>query len=202
MRPTIKIMLYAKRHVLAPAELAIGKAFSFLSPNTWTLLSIAFAIASAFFLSQRTFLAGGLLLAATAFLDLIDGSVARYLKKATVRGAYLDTIMDRYVEGIIIISLLFAGLPDYVLSVPAWLMIYLFGSFMTTYAKAALAEKAQLEVKGGLLERAERMLILIAGVFFASLDVVYLSYAVIALSVLTNISALQRIYAGIRKINE
>ncbi len=195
-------MLYAKRHVLAPVERAIGKLFAFLPPNAWTLLSIIFALIFAFAVSQYMFLAGSALLLATAFLDLIDGSVARYTKSATVKGAYLDTIADRYVEGIVIISLLFVGLPDYVVPASLWIFAYLFGSFMTTYAKAALAEKARQEIMGGLLERAERMLILIVGVFLASMNVDYLLYVVIALAILTNISALQRICIGMKNINK
>lgn len=194
-------MLYAKRHVLAPMERAIGRVFSFLPPNAWTLLSVLFALVSAFALSQRLFFAASALLLVTSLLDMIDGSVARYVKRVTMKGAYLDTIADRYVEGIVIISLLVIGLPDFVVPASLWLFAYLFGSFMTTYAKAALAEKAQLSVSSGLLERAERMLILIAGVFLASLDVKYLTYIVIALAILTNISALQRVYAGLRRIN-
>ena len=73
---------------------------------------------------------------------------------------------------------------------------------MTTYAKAALAEKARQEIMGGLLERAERMLILIVGVFLASMNVDYLLYVVIALAILTNISALQRICIGMKNINK
>ena len=42
----------------------------------------------------------------SSLLDFIDGAVARYMKKTSIKGAYLDTICDRYVEGLIFLGLL------------------------------------------------------------------------------------------------
>ncbi len=68
---------------------------------------------------------------------------------------------------------------------------------MTTYAKAAAKEKEIIaegkELKGGLLERAERLLILFAGILLAIANPLFLTYTIALLAVLSNISALQRI---------
>ena len=66
---------------------------------------------------------------------------------------------------------------------------------MTTYVKAAAKEKelVEKELKGGLLERAERLIILFIGILLAYFDKFYLTYIIVVLAVLTNISALQRI---------
>jgi phosphatidylglycerophosphate synthase len=113
----------------------------------------------------------------------------------------LDTVVDRYVEGIIIIGLLFAGLPDFYLPVTAWLFVYFFGAMMTTYAKAAAKEKelTEKELRGGFLERAERLLILFIGILVASLDTFYLTYTIVVLAVLSNITVLQRVWAATRE---
>jgi archaetidylinositol phosphate synthase len=130
----------------------------------------------------------------SAFLDMVDGAVARVMGKVTKFGAYLDTLMDRYVEALIVLGLLFVGLPDFFLPSAAWLFIYSMGGMLTTYAKSAAKEKelVEKEIKGGLLERAERLIILFVGILLAIVDKSYLTYVIVALAVLANVSALQR----------
>jgi len=130
------------------------------------LLSLVPALAAAFFLAKEKFLEAAFFFAFAAFIDLIDGSVARVLGRPTKFGAYLDTITDRYVEFMIILGMFFASLPSFYFSASAWLFLYLFGSMMTTYAKAAASEKklVEAELRGGLLERAERLILLFAGI--------------------------------------
>ena len=71
----------------------------------------------------------------------------------------------------------------------------LFGALMTTYAKSAAKEKGLVEgeIRGGIFERAERLLVLAVGIFLAALSPVFLTYVLAFLAVVTNISALQRI---------
>jgi archaetidylinositol phosphate synthase len=189
--------LYKKRERFSGLSARIGSAFSRLglSPNQWTIVSLVPVILAVYFLSQSDFITAALLFLLSSFLDLVDGSVARFRKMESRVGAYLDTVVDRYVEGIIILGLVFAGLPAFLIPGNAWLFLYLFGSIMTTYVKAAAKEKdlTGKEIRGGLLERAERLVILFIGILLASLDPLYLTYVVALLAVLTNLSALQRI---------
>jgi phosphatidylglycerophosphate synthase len=102
-------------------------------------------------------------------MDIIDGAVARYSNQVSKKGAYLDTIVDRYVEFLIILGLLLAHLPHVILPSDVWILIFLFGAMMTTYVKAAAAEKGLSSiVKGGVLERAERLLLIFVGLLLAS----------------------------------
>ena len=55
------------------------------------------------------------------------------------------------------------------------------------------------EIKGGLLERAERLIILFVGILLAYLNTSYLTYIIVLLAVLTNITALQRIKIATKK---
>ena len=135
-----------------------------------------------------------------SFIDIIDGSVARVTESVTELGAYLDTIMDRYVEGIIIFGLLFIDLPQIFVPSYIWIFLYFFGGIMTTYAKAAAKEKnlVETEIRGGLLERAERLIILFIGILLAHFNPIWLSITIIILAFLTNVTAVQRIYIAIR----
>jgi len=192
--------LYKKRQRFGGVSLAIGSIFSRagLSPNQWTILTIVPTLLSLHYLMRSEFLLAALFLIIAGFLDMVDGAVARVMGKVTKLGAYLDTMMDRYVEALIILGLLFVALPDFYFPSSVWLFLYFMGSLFTTYAKAAAKEKELVdeELKGGILERAERLLILFAGIVLAHFNVMYLTYIIVALAVLTNISALQRMYGA------
>jgi archaetidylinositol phosphate synthase len=191
------MVLYRNRDWFKGLSIKIGILFSKagLSPNSWTLLVIVPTFISLYFLLQQRFLMAAAFLLVSAFLDFVDGSVARVMGKVTKFGAYLDTIMDRYVEAVIILGLLFCGLPDFYLPAAAWLFIFFFGSMMTTYAKAAAKEKelTEKELTGGLLERGERLIILFVGILLGAYSPMHLVYTIVILAVLTNFTALQRI---------
>ncbi|MBI2676292.1 MAG: CDP-alcohol phosphatidyltransferase family protein [Candidatus Aenigmarchaeota archaeon] len=200
--------LYRNREMFQRLSISIGLFFSRLglTPNQWSVFSIAPAIVSVYFILQKDFLPASVLFGISAFFDIIDGSVARVTGRVTIKGAYLDTIVDRYVEFLIILSLILIDVPrpsDFIGFLPPlpfsfWVAAYLFGSLMTTYAKAAAMEKrlVEKEIKGGLLERAERMVILFFAILLASYNIIFLSIAITILALLANITALQRIWTG------
>ena len=203
------MVLNKRRDKFAQFSVKVGIAFSKLplSANQWTGLSLIPILFALYYLVNQHFLPAAGLFLLSAFMDLIDGSVARVTGTVSRKGAYLDTVVDRYVEAIIIFGLLFASLPD--LPIPflgvntpiqAWLFLYFFGAMMTTYVKAAAKEKelVEKELKGGFLERAERLIILFIGILIASIDPFYLTYTIVVLAVLSNITALQRIWAATR----
>jgi len=132
----------------------------------------------------------------SSFLDFIDGAVARRAGKVTKKGAYLDTIFDRYVEGIILVGFLFLPLPRLFLPASFWIFLVLFGSFLTTYSKAAAKEKELIEkeIKRGLIGRAERMILLFLAILLGIFNFSWTLYLIIVLAILTNITAFQRIY--------
>ena len=103
-------MLYENREKFKKLSIKIGMIFSKipLSPNQWTIFSLLPAVIAALYLASNEFLIAAGLFALAAFIDLIDGSVARVLGRTTRFGAYLDTITDRYVEFILIFGLFFA----------------------------------------------------------------------------------------------
>ena len=190
--------LYEKREKFEGIALAIGRIASKLpfTPNQITLLSLIVAIISAYFLINRDFLVAALSFLIASLLDFVDGAVARATNKATKIGAYLDTIADRYVEGLMLVAMLFLPFPKIFFEAKIWIFAVLFGSLLTTYAKAAAKEKglvAEGELKGGLLERSERVALLFVGIAAAAISINYLLYVLIFLAIVTNISALQRI---------
>ena len=194
-------MLDQKRDRFKGLEHILGKTFSKLglSPNHYTLLSIVAITVSFYFLAKLNLIFALIFSLFAGFLDLIDGAVARSTGTATKKGAYLDTICDRYVEAIILLGFLFLPLPYVILPSEIWILLSLTGSLMTTYSKAAAKEKELVveELRGGLFSRAERMvclsLSLILGIFNFSLMI----YPLIILAIFSNLTALQRIYLSL-----
>jgi phosphatidylglycerophosphate synthase len=195
--------LYKRRERFGGLSERIGNAFAKLrlSPNHWTALSLVFVAIAFYFLATESFLFAGLSFFVSIFLDIVDGAVARATGKASKKGAYFDTVVDRYVEGIIVFGLLFAALPMFIYPAFVWIFLYFFGALMTTYAKSAAKEKGlvERELKGGLLERAERVLMLFGGIILAHFDPFYLTSVLVILAILTNVSAIERIGIALRK---
>jgi len=218
-------MLEEKREKFKRISNWTGSIFSKLglTPNQYTLISLVFVLVSFYFLIKIhpvpisleisdivifKFENGGgvkLILALiffllAAFLDFIDGAVAKFLEKKTKKGAYLDTISDRYVEGIILLGFLFLPLADFLLPAKIWIFLAFFGSLMTTYSKAAAKEKelTQKELKKGLLGRAERIILISLAIFLGIFNLSWMLYPIIFLAVFSNLTALQRIYLSLK----
>jgi soluble lytic murein transglycosylase len=158
-----------------------------LRPNHLTLAGLGVSLlAAGAFVAGRTRLAGGLLLLAGLF-DFFDGSLARASGQVTSFGAFLDSVIDRYSDLVVLLGIvvLFARMPHARGAVVA--MAGLVGSVMVSYTKAR-AESIGVECNVGMMERPERLICLIAG---AVLDL--LEPALWVLAVMANLTALQRI---------
>ena len=198
--------LYARRNKFEQISIKVGIIFSKvgLSPNQWTLLTLIPTFIALWYLTQANYLLASGFFIVAAFLDMVDGAVARVMGKVTKLGAYLDTMVDRYVEAIILLGLLFTTLPDFFLPLEVWVFLFLFGGMMTTYAKAAAKEKELTvkEIKGGLLERAERLFLLFIGILLANHTPLFLTLMVALLAILANITAIQRIWITVKMTNK
>ncbi|MBI2172820.1 MAG: CDP-alcohol phosphatidyltransferase family protein [Candidatus Aenigmarchaeota archaeon] len=194
-------MLYKNREKFESIGRFVGKKMSGVpvTPNQWTLISFLLSILSAYFIIMGRFAEASAVFALAALSDMVDGSVARYRNSAVPKGAFYDTVVDRYVEFIVIVSLMASGLPPFFIGANLWITALLFGSIMTTFVRAAAMRELGIEVKGGLVERGERMILLFLGILSASFNVMYLVYFIALLAVLTNVSALQRISASVKR---
>jgi CDP-diacylglycerol--glycerol-3-phosphate 3-phosphatidyltransferase len=176
----------------APIEKAVRPVGQLLrrtgmSPDHLTILGILFAIAAAFSIAQGA-LRGGLILVILAALpDMLDGALAKAAGSASQRGAFFDSVVDRVTD-----SLLFGGVAWFFASEKsphlALLPMAIMGvSSLISYERAK-AESLGLYAKGGLMERAERIIVLCVGLLFDSL----LTPILWVMLVLTVATAIQR----------
>ncbi|HEV8617515.1 MAG TPA: CDP-alcohol phosphatidyltransferase family protein, partial [Methylomirabilota bacterium] len=158
-----------------------------LRPNHLTVSGLAVSlVAAGAFIAGRPRTAGVLLIVAGLF-DLFDGSLARASGQVTPFGAFLDSVIDRYSDLVVMLAIvvLFARTPHTRGALVA--MAGLVGSVMVSYTKAR-AESIGVECTVGMMERPERLICLIAGALFDLLEP-----ALWVLALMANITAVQRI---------
>lgn len=158
-----------------------------MSPDHLTILGVLFAVAATIAVARGS-LRGGLALVILAALpDLLDGALAKASNSASQRGAFFDSVVDRVTD-----SMLLGGVAWFLgdtrgarlAMLPVAIMAV---SSLISYQRAK-AESLGLRATGGLMERAERIIVLCIGLLFDSLLVPILWLML----VLTAVTAVQR----------
>ena len=143
-------------------------AKSHISPNVITLMGVAIQIAAAVFILRGALLVAGLIAIAAAFFDVFDGAVAKARGLTSKYGAFLDSTTDRASDALYFIPIawLYGVDPDIPSRNEPWVaavsLATLVFVFLVSYAKAR-AESLGYDAKVGLAERAERSIVIIAG---------------------------------------
>lgn len=99
-------------------------------------------------------------------LDILDGALARYGGKATPFGAFVDSISDRVSEGFVLTAIALVLSREGNEIAVAFTIAAMAGSFLVSYARAK-AELLGLKGDVGLGSRAERVVVITAGLVFA-----------------------------------
>lgn len=163
-----------------------------ISPNMLTVIGFAVALVVAFVLASGQLRLGGVLMILAAVFDAFDGTLARVSNRTSRFGAFLDSTLDRYSESVIFLGLLVCYFQAGIQTEAILAVVALVGSLMVSYTRAR-AEGLGLNIKSGLLTRVERVLILIVGLISG-----WMLVALWLLAILSNFTALQRIYAAWR----
>jgi archaetidylinositol phosphate synthase len=133
-----------------------------VSPDvvSWTAFAAAVGASVGFFLGGTSFLAAALvLLLANAYLDALDGKIAKLAGKASPRGDFLDHVLDRYADVFMIGGIAF-GARYCSLAVGT---LALLGVLLTSYMGTQAQAVGQGRAYGGLLGRADRLVLLFLG---------------------------------------
>ena len=156
-------------------------------------------VSALYFFSKGEFLIGVLAVTFFAFFDLFDGTVARMSAKGVSKwGAALDSTLDRVSDSAILIGgLIYVQKNNEELAV--FFLIAIVSGFLVSYIKAR-AEALSIECDGGIAERTERLLIILAsyGLYDLGLSdaLTYGIYILCALSIFTVFQRLLIVYRG------
>jgi CDP-diacylglycerol---glycerol-3-phosphate 3-phosphatidyltransferase len=158
-----------------------------LSPDHLTILGILVGIGAAVAIGSGRLRLGLVLVILAALPDLLDGALAKASGAASQRGAFFDSTIDRITDGVLLL-----GIGWYFASEESPHMVLLPFAVAITAAlisyMRAKAESLGLDAKGGIMERAERIVLICIGLLFDQLLIPILW----VMLVLTMVTAVQR----------
>jgi CDP-diacylglycerol--glycerol-3-phosphate 3-phosphatidyltransferase len=158
-----------------------------LTPDHLTVLGLLVGVGAAVAIGSGNLLLGMFLVILAALPDLLDGALAKASNSSSQRGAFFDSTVDRVTD-----FLLLGGIAWYFMSTESAHMAMLpFAvaavSSIISYERAK-AESLGIDAKGGLMERAERIIAICVGLLVPVLLIPILWIML----VLVSITAVQR----------
>lgn len=171
---------------------SIVLARAHIQPNFLSLLGLIAGLLVGVFFAFGLWGWALLFLLTCGMLDILDGKVAANSNSKTVFGAVFDSSLDRYSEFAIYLGLGFYFQHHWIL----WVLALAFlGSTMVSYTKAR-AESLGINCQLGIMQRAERMVLLILGtllVIITGHPEPVMVTVIIILAVVSNLTAIQRV---------
>jgi CDP-diacylglycerol--glycerol-3-phosphate 3-phosphatidyltransferase len=157
-----------------------------------TATGLVMAVAASVAIANGALRAGMLLLVLCAIPDVLDGAVAKASGTAGPRGAFFDSVADRVTDALLLGGtawFLATRHGDHMAVLP---LAVLAASMLISYERAK-AEALGFEARGGLMERAERIVVLAFGLLFDSLLVPVL-WVMLALTLVTAVQRFVKVW--------
>ncbi len=162
-----------------------------VTPTVITLLGLVLMGVGGVFIGAGHPITGVVVAAVGALLDVVDGALARATGKVSARGALVDTVSDRMGE-----LAVWAGIAVYVADDAQAVALCVTGlgaALMVSFVRAR-AEAAGVQGKGGLMGRAERLIVLLVGIGLSGLDLPTEIATLWIFNVLTWTTVVHRLY--------
>jgi CDP-diacylglycerol--glycerol-3-phosphate 3-phosphatidyltransferase len=165
-----------------------------LTPNMATIIGLLLNALAAVVLASGQLRLGGVALLIAGLFDMVDGALARVRNQKTTFGAFFDSTIDRYSEGLTLL-----GVSVYALRQPpsathqweiALAYVAALASLMVSYTRAR-AEGLGLTLKTGLMARPERVVALAGGLLIGGAG--WLVWTLLLLAVTSVFTSAQRI---------
>lgn len=174
--------------ILDPIAKGLGKLR--MTPTIVTILGLLVTIAGGILIASGRYVAGASVAGVGSLLDALDGPLARMQGTASIKGAFIDTMSDRFGEIAVLAGLAFSLRRD-----ETGLMLCVFAlaaSLLIPYVRSK-AESWGAEGRGGWMGRAERVILVLLGTGVEGLGLPVLRPMLWIFVVLTIFTVLQRI---------
>ena len=185
------------RGIATPVALAMGRVG--LTPNALTLIGFAGTCVGAILAGVQAWLPAGILVLVFGVFDMFDGTLARATGTASRLGAFMDSVFDRWGEGIVYVGIVAgcaaAGFREGAILAAAAMT----SAFMVSYARAKSEGLGFTEGTGmaavGLAPREIRLVILTIGLIWTGLagGLWPLAASLGLITILATITVIQRI---------
>jgi CDP-diacylglycerol---glycerol-3-phosphate 3-phosphatidyltransferase len=155
------------RPVLEPITSGAGRALARarITPNALTTIGVLAVIGCAGIIASERPALGGWILIPAVLLDLFDGALARASNQVTPWGGFYDSVCDRVADGALLSAIVWLGYQTDDGPMVVVALVAMITSFAVPYARAK-AESMGLKPASGPGERAERYVLIIAGLVF------------------------------------
>ena len=204
------------RGLMTPIAVGLGRLG--LSPNALTVIGFLIACVAAVAAGAQAWVVAGILVVFGGVFDLFDGALARATNKVSKLGAFMDSVFDRWGEGVVYVGVLFGAL-----ELGNYLVALLTGAamvaaFMVSYTRAKAESLGFTPGTGmanvGLAPREIRIVILTIGLIGAGLfgthaqgadtptGVVVLEAALGLIAILGTVTVIQRIVVTINQASK
>jgi CDP-diacylglycerol--glycerol-3-phosphate 3-phosphatidyltransferase len=163
-----------------------------LTPDHLTVVGLVVGIGAAIAIGSGHLLLGLVLVVLAAVPDLLDGALAKASEAASQRGAFFDSTVDRVTDAVLLggVAWYLAGHESPHMAVLAYAVMA--SSSLISYQRAK-AESLGLDAKGGLMERAERVVLLCIGLLWDRLLVPVL-WVMLALTLITAVQRFVKVW--------
>lgn len=138
-----------------------------MTATAMTVLGLVVVVAGAVLIATGRLVGGAVVVLLGSILDGLDGAVARASDSVTDRGAFLDAAFDRLGEiaAFAALAVASAGAPRTLLLI----VLGLGGAMLVPYMRAR-AEAAGIDGRGGMMGRAERILLFCVGLIVGQVE--------------------------------
>ncbi len=171
-----------------------------VGPNALSLMALLAGLGAGLLFIYELPLLAGLTILLCGVFDILDGKVAVNARRKSLFGAIFDSSMDRYSEFFIYIGIAYHFRTHWAIWIVFWALL---GSSMVSYTRAR-AEGLGIECRVGIMQRAERLVLLASGAVLGSLFRVFDPAMIAVLTIIaavSNITAFQRIFY-VRKVEK
>ncbi|HUL20279.1 MAG TPA: CDP-alcohol phosphatidyltransferase family protein [Thermodesulfobacteriota bacterium] len=158
------------------------------NPNFFTILGFVTTLVASILVLRALWLPAALAIILSGLFDLFDGVAARKLGKVTAFGGFLDSVLDRYSDLLLLLALVIDGLRKGDSRLVILASFASMGTVLIPYVRAK-AEALQVPCTVGLMERAERIILLSIGALLQRMEPILW-----ILAIFTHFTVLQRIY--------
>lgn len=168
-----------------------------LTPNQASWGAMGIAVFSFVSLVMGQNILGGILIQLSSVIDGVDGSIARLKGMTSVFGGFLDSVLDRYADALIVLGMILWSVSHE--SYPmVWLVGFLAmtGALSISYTRARIGSKRSLLFNSGLSSFASRDIRLFVMMLGCVAGQVY--FCLVAIAILTNLVIFYRLIYSYR----
>jgi len=175
---------------IRPVGVALRKTG--LTPDHLTVVGLVVGVGASVAVGSGHLFIGLVLVILAALPDLLDGALAKASNASSQRGAFFDSTVDRVTDALLLggVAYYLAGRDDPRLAVLPFAVLA--ASSLISYQRAK-AESLGLDARGGLMERAERVVLLCLGLVWDRL-LVPVMWLMLALTMLTAVQRFVKVW--------